>query len=173
MLCVAAVLPCAALLGACGDDGSGNELRSREASSLRATLAAVQQRVESQDCTGAAQQAAAFRDAVEGLPQRVDSGLREALSASAGRLESLVADECTAEPSAPTDVPEVGATSENPTEGNDETQTGKGKKDKKPKKEKPNKDQPQPDTQTQPDTGGAGEEVPGAGDEGGATPPGG
>jgi hypothetical protein len=169
MLCVAALLAGAALLGACGDDGGSAELRSSDATALRSALDEVEQRVRSQDCTGAGQQAAAFRDAVDGLPQRVDADLRQALSASADRLESLVADQCTPEP---TTVPEVGTTSETPAQGNDQNQTDTGKKDKKPKKEKPKKDQTQTEPQTQPDTGGTGGEAPGAGDESGGAPPG-
>jgi hypothetical protein len=172
MLCVAALLPGAALLGACGDDGGGAELRSSDANALRSTLDEVEQRVRSQDCTGAGQQAAAFRDAVDGLPQQVDADLRNALSASADRLESLVADQCTPQTTTPTTVPEVGTTSETPAPGNDQNQTDNGNKDKKPKKEKPKKDQTQTEPQTQPDTGGAGGETPGAGDQGGGAPPG-
>ncbi|HZO60506.1 MAG TPA: hypothetical protein VFB51_12515 [Solirubrobacterales bacterium] len=168
MLCFAAIVPCAALLSACGDDSS-DELRSREASSLRSTLSEVEQRVESQDCTGASAQAAAFRDLVDGLPQRVDSGLRRALASSADRLETLVADQCGPEPAAPADVPEVGTTGPDQSQGNEQDQPGQGKKDKKPKKEKPNQDQTP--TQTQPDTGGTGEEVPGVGDQGGGASP--
>ena len=104
-----------------------------------------------------------------GCPQRVDSRLRRALVSSADRLESLVADQCAAEPAAPTDEPAVGTTSEDPAQGNEETQTGDGKKDKKPKKEKPQQDETQ--TPTQPDTGGAGEEVPGVGGQGDDTSP--
>jgi hypothetical protein len=100
----------------------------------------------------------------------VDADLRRALALSADRLESLVADQCTAEPAAPTETPPVGTTSEDQAQGQDQNQAGNGKQDKKPKKEKPNPDQTQ--TETQPDTGGAGEEVPGVGDQGGGTPPG-
>ena len=163
MLCV--VLG-ALVLGACGDDGSG-ELRSRDAGSLRATLAEVEQRVEGQDCTGASEQAAAFREQVDGLPQGVDSDLKRALVSSADRLESLVADQCAAEPAAPADVPATGTTSEDPAQGDEQTQTDEGKKEKPPKKEKPKQDE----TQTQPDTGGAGEEVPGVGNQGDGTSP--
>jgi hypothetical protein len=169
MLCVVALVSAVAVLGACGDDSSG-ELRSRDASSLRSTLSEVERRVQSSDCTGASQQAAAFRDQVEGLPERVGSDLRRALVSSADRLESLVADQCLAEPAAPTDVPEAGTTSEDPAQGNEENQGENRKKDKKPKKEKPNQDETQ--TETQPDTGGAGEEVPGVGNQGDGTSPG-
>jgi hypothetical protein len=169
MLCVAALVSAAVVLGACGDDSSG-ELPSRDASTLRSTLSEVEQRVQASDCTGASQQAAAFRDQVDGLPERVGSDLRRALVSSADRLESLVADQCAPEPAAPSDVPAVGTTSEDSAQGNEENQSGEGKKDKKPKKEKPNKDETQ--TQTQPDTGGAGEEVPGVGNQGDGTSPG-
>jgi hypothetical protein len=158
MLCVAALLPVVVVFAACGDDGS-SELRSRDASSLRSTLTEVEQRVESQDCTGASQQAAAFREQIAGLPSRVGSDLRQALVSSAERLESLVAAQCAAEPAAPTEGPAVGTTSEDPAQQNDETQTDEGKKEKKPKQEKPNQDdspnQDETQTQTQPDTGGA------------------
>jgi hypothetical protein len=163
MLCV--VLG-ALVLGACGDDGSG-ELRSGDAGSLRSTLDEVEQRVEGQDCTGASQQAAAFREQVDGLPERVDSGLRRALVSSAERLETLVADQCAAEPAAPTDEPSVGTTSEDPAQGTEETQTGDDQQDKPSNEEKPQQDE----TQTQPDTGGAGEEVPGVGGQGDGTSP--
>ena len=64
--------------------------------------------------------------------------------------------------------PTPAPTSEDPgARGTTSNQTDEGKKDKKPKKEKPNQDE----TQTQPDTGGAGEEVPGVGDQGDGTSP--
>ena len=96
-------------------------------SSLRSTLSDVEQRVRDQDCTGASQQAAAFREQVDGLPERVDAALRQALVSSADRLEALVADQCTAEPAAPT-VPTVGTTSEDPAQGNEDNQTGQRQK---------------------------------------------
>jgi hypothetical protein len=168
-LCVGLALVAAAAVSACGDDGSA-ELRARDASALRAALDEVEQRVSGQDCAGASQQAAAFRERVGGLPQRVDADLRRALASSAERLETLVADQCTAAPAAPTETPPAGTTSPDQAEGQDGNQPGKDKEDKQPKQEKPNPDQTQ--TQTQPDTGGTGEEVPGVGNEGGGTPPG-
>ena len=168
-ICCLALVVAGAVLGACGDDGS-SELRSGDASSLRSTLTAVEQRVEGQDCTGASEQAAAFREQVSGLSERVGTELRQALVSSADRLESLVADQCAAEPAAPVDVPtepDTGTTSEDPAQGNDENQTDEGKKDKKAKKEKPNQD----GTQTQPETGGSGEQVPGVGNQGDDTSP--
>jgi hypothetical protein len=168
LVCLVVLVATAAVLGACGDDSSG-ELRSRDANSLRSKRSEVEQRVESQDCAGASEQAAAFRTQVAELPDRVDSDLRRALVSSADRLESLVADECAAQPAAPVETPPVGTTSEDPGQGNDQNQKDEGKKDKRPKKEKPNEDQTQ--TQTQPDSGGTGEEVPGVGNQGGGTSP--
>ena len=158
----------AALVTGCGDDGSKRELRSTDAGSLRAALDEVEQRVEGSDCSGAGQQAASFRQRVEGLPARVDSKLREALVSSADRLESLVAEQCAAEPATPSNEPPVGTTSESPLEppGDEGDQPQDGKKDKPPKKEKG-----QDETQPPPETGGAGEEVPGVGNEGGGAPP--
>ena len=166
LACLAAVVS-GVLLSACGDDGGSSELRSRDASSLRATLTDVEQRVADQDCAGATQEAAALRAQVDELPERVPSKLREALASSADRLESLVADQCSAAPVEP--APEVGTTSEDPAQGTEDTQTDEGKKDKKPKKEKPNPDETQ--TQPPPETGGAGEEVPGVGNQGDGTSP--
>jgi hypothetical protein len=168
-LILVAGLLSAFLLAACGEDSS-NELRSGEAGTLRSTLTEVEQRVESQDCAGAGEQVAAFRSEVDELPQRVDADLRQALRSSADRLESLVANECTAEP-APTETPDLGTTSPDTGQGNEEDQQGQQDKDKKPKKEKPNQDQTQTETQP-PDTGGTGEEVPGVGNQGdGGTSP--
>ena len=163
----AAFVAVAALLGACGDDGSKQELSTRTAASLRSTLSEVEQLVKSRDCTGAAQQAATLRSQVQDLPSRVDADLRQALESSAGRLESLVAAQCSPEPQAAPEAPvgTTGADGTQPEGGQD--QADKPKKDKKPKKEKP-KDEPAP-----PDTGGAGQEDPGLDEQGGgAVPPG-
>jgi hypothetical protein len=171
LCCLAALVVGGVLLGACGGDEGSSELRSGDATSLRSTLTEVEQRVEGRDCTGASEQAAAFREQVSRLSERVGSELRQALVSSADRLESLVANQCAAAPAAPVDVPaepDTGTTSEDPAQGNDEHQPDEGTKDKKPKKEKPNQD----GTQTQPDTGGAGEEVPGVGNQGDGTSPG-
>ena len=159
----------AAVLGACGDESS-NELRSSDAASLRATLDEMEQRIDNQDCTGAGQQAAVLIDQVDSLSGDVSSKLQRALAASADRLETLVANQCTSAPVAPTEEPSVGATSQDPAQppGEAGDQPAQPKKDKKPKKEKPNQDQ----TQTEPGTGGTGQEVPGVGTEGdgGASP---
>lgn len=164
----AALVAAAALMGACGDDGSKQELSSQTASSLRSTLDEVEQLVATRDCTGAAQEAAALRSEVEGLPESVDGDLRRALESSADRLESLVADQCTPASEAPVQAP-TGTTSQDGVQQpeGDQDQADKPKKDKKPKPEKPNQDQ------TAPDTGGTGQEDPGLNQpDGGAVPPG-
>ncbi len=164
----AALLLTAIVLGACGEDGSKKELSNQTAASLRSTLEDVERSVESQDCTGAIQEVSSLRATVEGLPGRVDGDLRDALSASARRLETLVADQCQAEQQAPAPEAPAGTTSEEGAKQpqGDEDQTGKPKKDKKPKKEKPNQDE-----QPAPETGGAGQEDPGLDEQGGATVP--
>lgn len=146
----AALTLAACLMSSCGED-SNTGLSQERASNLRTTLDGVEARVASSDCTGAAEQAGGFRQEVDSLPSRVDRDLRDALEQSAMRLESLVADQCKPEPSAPVEE----APGEDPT-ATDETggdQQGKGKKDKQPKKEKEPKDEQQP-----PDTGGSGQE---------------
>jgi hypothetical protein len=160
-----ALLSVGLLLVACGDEGSKKELSNRTASSLRSTLAEVEQRVGDKDCSGASQVAASFRSEVEGLSASVDSDLRRALASSAGRLESLIADQCQA---ATSQAPSVGTTSgDEATPPADENQQGNGKKDKKPKKEKPNKEEPAPGT------GATGQENQGVGEQnGGAAAPG-
>lgn len=173
-LTVAGLITAAALLWGCGNGGSKDELSSGTAGSLRSTLDEVRQRVDVRDCSGATQQAASFRAKVDALPDRVDAKLRSALSSSADRLETLVTSECTAAPAGTTDQPATGATSEGQVQEpqNQDNQGQDGKKDKKPKKEKaPKNDQTQ--TEPPPDTGGAGEEVPGVGNQGdGASPEG-
>ena len=145
-LIAAALVPAVLLLGACGsNDSSKKELTSATASSLQSKLDQVQQSVDSQDCSGAAQQAAALRQEVEGLPSRVDGKLRDALDSSARRLETLVADQCQA--GTTTDQPAVGTTSEStaqPENGKDQA-PGQAK-DKKQKEPKPGKDEPPADT---------------------------
>ena len=166
----AGLMVAAAVFGGCGNDSSKNELSSATATSLRSTLDRVEQQVDSRDCTGASQQAAAFRQKVDALPQRVDAKLRTALTASATRLETLVANQCT--PAAPAEQAPTGATSQGQVDQpqNEKDQSKKPKKDKQPKQEKaPKKDQTQ--TEPPPDTGGAGQEVPPVdGQGGGATP---
>jgi outer membrane murein-binding lipoprotein Lpp len=147
-LIAAVLVPVALLLGACGNDDSKQELSSATASSLQSKLDQVQQSVDSRDCSGAAQQVAALRQQVQGLPTRVDRKLRDALDASARRLETLIADQC--KPETPTDQPAVGTTSEStPQPENGKDQTPGQDKDKKPKKEKepkPGEDKPPSDT---------------------------
>jgi hypothetical protein len=160
----AALTLAACLLSSCGGD-SNTGLSQERASNLRSTLADVEARVASSDCTGAAEQAGSFRQEVDSLPSRVDRDLRDALEQSATRLESLVTDQCKPETSAPVQEPPV----EQPTT-TDETggdQQGNGKKDKKPKKPK---DEQPPDTGvTGPEgstgvTGNGGVGVPGGGE---------
>jgi hypothetical protein len=170
MAAAAGLMLAAVVFGGCGDGNSKDELSSSTAGQLRSTLGEVQQRVNVRDCTGASEQAAAFRAKVDALPDRVDGKLRRALASSADRLATLVNDQCTPEPAVTPEQPPVGATSEGQEPQNQEDQSQNGKKDKKPKKEKaPKEDQTQ--TEPPPDTGGAGEGVPGVGDQGGGTPP--
>jgi hypothetical protein len=147
----AAVLALAvSFTSACGEE-SNPDLSQQRASNLRSSLDRVEARVRDRDCTGAAEQASTFRDQVASLPSRVDGDLRDALQRSAARLESLVSQQCKAEPAAPVDeapVDEAPATDENAGDQQD-----RGKKDKKPKNEKQPKDEEQP-----PDTGVTGQE---------------
>jgi hypothetical protein len=170
MAAAAALMLAAA--GGCGDGGSKNELPSGSAGTLRSTLDEVEQRANARDCSGASQQAASFQAKVDALPARVDAKLRRALSSSADRLATLVVEQCTPEPAVTPEQPPAGATSDGPAEGpqDQDDQSQDGKKDKKPKKEKP-PEEDQTQTEPPPDTGGAGEGVPGVGDQGGGTSP--
>jgi outer membrane murein-binding lipoprotein Lpp len=168
-LIAVALVPAALLLGGCGsNDNSKQELTSATASSLQSKLDQVQQAVDGRDCSGAAQEVAALRRQVQGLPSRVDGKLRDALDSSARRLETLVADQCQADTTT-TDQPAVGTTSEaTPQPKNGKDQTPGQAKDKKPKKQKepkPGKDEPPPDTggTTGGATGGSGAVSPGGG----------
>jgi len=171
MAAAAGLMLAAVVFGGCGDGSSKDELSSSTAGTLKSTLAEVQQRVNVRDCSGASEQAAAFRAEVDALPDRVDGKLRRALESSADRLATLVSDQCTPEPAATPEEPPAGTTSEGQAEPqNQDDQSQNGKKDKKPKKEKaPKRDQTQ--TEPPPDTGGAGEGVPGVGDQGGGASP--
>ena len=137
----------------CGGDGNSDTGLSKErAANLRATLSEVESRVDSKDCSGAAQRASAFRQEVEQLPSRVEADLRDALDGSAARLEALVAEQCS--PTSETEQPP--ATETTPSDGNatDQQQSnGKGKKPKKPKKPK---DEQPPDTGVTGPTGATG-----------------
>jgi hypothetical protein len=131
-LCAAAALSLVALLvSSCGEDSNAG-LSPERASDLRSALNRVEDDVSGGDCTGAAQQAGEFRQEVTSLPSRVNSDLRDALERSATRLESLVSEQCKAEP-APAEPPaqEPTVTDENGGDQQDES-----KKDKKPKKQK-------------------------------------
>ena len=145
----AALFLVASFASACGDD-SNPELSQERASNLRSTLQEVEARVQDRDCTGAAEQASRLRDQVASLPSRVDRDLRDALEGSSERLESLVADQCQAEPAAE-EAPPVDQTTV--PEENAGDQQSEGKKDKKPKEQKPAEDEQPP-----PDTGGTGQE---------------
>jgi hypothetical protein len=146
----AAVLALAACFAsACGEE-SNADLSQKRASDLRSSLDQVEARVRDRDCTGAAQQASAFREQVASLPARVDGDLRDALQRSAARLESLVSDQCEPQPAAPVEEAPAEPTV---TDENAGDQQGKGRKDKKPKKQKQPKDEEQP-----PDTGVTGQE---------------
>ena len=156
-------MPAVLLLGACGsNDSSKKELTSATASSLQSKLDQVQQSVDSQDCSGAAQEAAALRQQVQGLPSRVERKLRDALDSSARRLETLVADQCQADTTT-SEQPAVGTTSEStpqPENGKDQAPGhAKDKKDKKQKEPKPGKDEPPANTGGA--TGGSGAVSPG------------
>ena len=120
-------------LSSCGDD-SKTGLSQQRASNLRSSLEQVETRVNDRDCTGAAEQAATFRRQVDSLPSRVDRDLRDALEQSATRLESLVAEQCEAQPAAPVEEPPT----QEPTvtDENSGDQQDKDKKDKKPKEQK-------------------------------------
>ena len=134
MLGAAAALTLAVgLLSSCGDD-SNTGLSQERASNLRSSLDQVETRVTDRNCTGAAEQAAAFRRQVDSLPSRVDRDLRNALEQSATRLETLVTEQCEAQPAAPVEEPPV----QEPTvtDENSGDQQDKGKKDKKPKEQK-------------------------------------
>ena len=120
------------VLSSCGDD-SKTGLSQERASNLRSSLDQVETRVADRDCTGAAEQAATFRRQVDSLPSRVDRDLRDALEQSATRLETLVAEQCEAEP-APVEEPP--AQEPTVTDENSGDQQDKGKKDKKPKEQK-------------------------------------
>jgi len=149
------------LLASCGDDSSSNAgLSEDRAAALRSTLDEIEARVDQSDCTAASRQAVAFRQEVDSLPSGVDEALRDALSGSAARLESLVDTQC-ATPEAPTDQQTTEPTP------SDQDQDVQGEQDKKPKKEKKPKDEPPPDTGSTGATGTTGA----TGQDGGAAVP--
>jgi hypothetical protein len=165
----AALVLATCLLPSCGGDSSNADLSQERASNLRSTLDEIENRIATSDCTGAAQQASAFRQEVADLPARVDSDLRDALAGSANRLESLVADQCQAKTTAPAQetTTEPAPADENPgDQGNSDEQ---GKKPKKPKK--PKKEEPPPDTGVTGQEGSTGVTGPDGGG-GAAIPPG-
>jgi hypothetical protein len=137
----------ACLLASCGGDDSSSGLSRERAADLRASLDAIESRVDRNDCSGATAQANAFAQEVASLPSRVDSGLRDALRGSATRLESLVADQCTAQTQ---EEPQVEEPPPEEQTGGDQGKDGKQDKPEKPKKEK---DEPPPDEGTTGATG--------------------
>jgi hypothetical protein len=131
-LALAAALAIAGVaLSACSSGDDNDKLLSQQsASRLQGSLEGVQQRVDAGDCEGAATQAAALRQQVDGLPRRVSGKLRRALADGADRLQTLIGEDC--KPAAVTTTP-VPAPEENPEEqgkGN-----GKGKAKGKEKKQ--------------------------------------
>lgn len=141
----------AGLLTSCGDDSSSSGLSENRAAALRSTLDEVEVQVAQSDCTAASRQALAFRQEVDSLPSSVDQSLRDALSGSAARLESLVESQCTTGTAAPSGQQTTETTPSDQSQGN------QGKKDQKPKKEKkPKQEQPAPDTGTTGATGATG-----------------
>jgi hypothetical protein len=131
-LALATVLTVAAAgLSACSDDnGNQRKLLSRaSAAELRQSLDAVEQEVDSGDCVGAANQAAALRQQVDALPSRVAGKLRRVLADGADRLQTLVGKDC--EPTgatAPAAAPEEQPEEEKPGKGKGKAK-GKAKKE--------------------------------------------
>lgn len=133
----------AAALAGCGDSSNDAKLLSRSsASDLRATLAQVEQRVSSGDCTGAQDQVGLLEQQIDSLDSSVDANLRAALVSGASRLQRLVASECPAATAETGPTGATGTTDTGGTTGLDEQQNGEqgnGKKKGK-NKEKKNKD---------------------------------
>jgi hypothetical protein len=139
-LCAAATL----LFGCGSDDKERTLLSQRSATRLDATLDRVSQLARDGDCTGAKAQVTTLQGQIAALPPRTGSSLRDALTRSAERLQSLIARSC--KPAEPTVEPEPAVTAPPVTE-----QQPQDKKAKKPKKSKPKDEQPPPD-----ETGGGG-----------------
>lgn len=97
----------AAGLAGCGNGEDRSKLLSAtRASDLRSTLDAVEQKINDGDCVSATNTALSFRQKVDALPQRLNSSLRDALSAGADRLDRLVETQCKpAGPTGPTAPP--------------------------------------------------------------------
>src|SRR4029453_7596030 len=92
-----ALIALAGVLAGCGDSSNDAKLLSRSsAADMRSTLAQVQQKVSSGDCTGAQDQVALLEQQIDSLDVSVDSDLRAALVSSASRLQRLVAAKCAA-----------------------------------------------------------------------------
>jgi hypothetical protein len=102
-------------LAACGDRSNDAKLLPRSsASDLRSTLAQVQQKVSSGDCSGAQDQVALLEQQIDSLNGSIDSDLTTALVSGATRLQRLVASECAA---ATTETGSAGATGPTDTGG--------------------------------------------------------
>ena len=173
MLCVAgaaslAALPCSEPAGTTSSKRAALARRQLPARDARRRSSSAS---TSQDCTGASQQAAAFREQVDGLPA---AGRRQAARGARRRAPtgSRRWSRTSARPSRrhrPTE-PAAGTTSEDPTRrGTRRTRRTTAKRTRSPRRR--SRDQDQTQTQPPPDTGGAGEEVPGVGDQGGGTSP--
>ncbi len=164
---VVALAVVTALVGGCGES-DGDLLSQRRASELRDSLARVQQLVDSSDCVGAAEAAQELEREADGLPDGVDSKLREALLSGADRLSKLVEESCAEQGSTGTTGPTVPA-ADSQQQQSDESQgdepPGQQKKDEekgngKGKEKKKDKD-PQEPVPSEPDVvppeeGGAG-----------------
>jgi outer membrane murein-binding lipoprotein Lpp len=148
LMAAAALAAAAGSLAACGSDsGDGNRLSRSTASELRSTVDRVEQDVDRGDCEAATTQARALVERAGGLPNSVDSGLREALVDSADRLQVLVTQGCSTSSTEPSGRADSGATAQTgPTGPTDEQENqekpGKKKakvpkKDKEPKNESP------------------------------------
>ena len=122
----------AVLMASCGDDSSDPALSENRAAALRSTLDEIEVQVDQSDCTAASRQTLAFRQEVDSLPSGVDKSLRDALSGSASRLESLVESQCRSSTPAPADQ----TTTPAPSDQDQGIQDGQDKKPKKPKEQK-------------------------------------
>jgi hypothetical protein len=144
---LAAALACVVALGSCGGDDNRRLLPHSRATALRATLARVEERAATGDCTQAEQAAATFQGQVTDLSARVDRRLRKTLADGASRLRALVSERCqpkeeeapaTTVPAAPVE-PQTGGTTGPEKPGKDKTKDKGAGKDKEtpPEQQKP------------------------------------
>jgi hypothetical protein len=95
MSMVLALIVLATGLAGCGNGEDRSKLLSAtRASDLRSMLDEVEQEINNGDCESATNTALAFQQKVDALPARLNSSLRDALSAGANRLERLVEAQC-------------------------------------------------------------------------------